>query len=122
MFEMSLMGVYYPIVIGLVILIFIGLVYVLYRYKAYKTAMALIALAVAAFIYGPIKIDGTNTAKHHKVTSAQRTAEYDDVQKVKVIVIKRKLTFDERLELEAKRSKEANAKVTEEMLLIKDKE
>ena len=76
---MDLMLAYFPIVKGIVIFIMVLVLVLLVRKGWYRTSFVLGATMVALAIYSPIKIDGTNTSRSHKTTSAERTAEYIEV-------------------------------------------
>ncbi len=116
MFDMSFMGAMYPMVIGVVGLLYLVVIFLFGKKKMYKTAITLVVLGAAFTMYAPIKIDGTNSTKHHKVTSELRSAEYKEVQAEAKIVEVVKPTFDERLAQEALRSEAATKKTQDEII------
>lgn len=116
MFDMSYMGAYYPVVIGLIGLIYITMIYFVGKKGMFKTAVAMSLFGAFMVIYGPIKIDGTNTKKNHQVTSKQRTAEYVEVTSTRKVVETTKPTFAERMAAEEARSDKATLKTRDEIL------
>ena len=64
----------------------------------------------------PIKYDGTDSVKRHQVTQEMRAVEYRSVSSDAKIINTKKLTFDERMALEAQRSKDANERISNEIV------
>ncbi len=117
MYSMSFMGVTYPLIIGLIGIIYMWVVFILGRRKMYKSVIGAVILAIAFTVYAPIKIDGTNTKANNTRTVKERTVEYNEVQETSKIIITSKPTFQERLDQETLRSEKANQKIKKDILL-----
>ena len=113
---MDITLIWFPLLKAFVTL---GLIYgVIYfiRRKFYKVAGWYGFILIMFWIFMPIKYDGTNSVERHQVTQQMRTADYKSVTSDATVVHVKKLTFDERMALEAQRSKEANERISNEII------
>ncbi len=117
---MEMMYAWFPIAKGIVIFVMLATIVFLVRKRWYKASFVFGAVMIALAIYSPVKIDGTNTKAHHKVTHAERTAEYIDVAEEAVVVTTKKETFQERMAKEDARSKEKNKDIMYEIKSIQE--
>ncbi len=115
---MDFMVAYFPAIKGIIGLLFVLVIYMNARRKRYKTALVLSLFGILFTMYSPIKIDGTRTAQHHKTTSLERSAEYDDVARNTFVITTQKKSFAERMEDETNRSDMANKRISDEIKSI----
>lgn len=129
MFNLEMMGAWYPMIVGTIGLIYVGLIYLTASQKMYKTAIVLAVVGGVFTVFGPIKIDGTNTKLNNQITVKERTQEYNAVQEEKKVIHTVKPTFAERMAAENARSLEANKATRsiidskqDEVIIIRDED
>jgi hypothetical protein len=120
MFDMSYMGAWYPMVILVISLMYIMVIYIMAKKGYTSIAIGLTIVGTIFVLFGPVKIDGTNSKRNHLETSKQRTVEYIEVQKEAVVIKTTKPTFEERMQMETLRSEKANKVVKDEIVNSKD--
>ena len=112
---MEFMIAWYPAAKFFTFLTVLVIFILLLRRKSYKAATAWISIWSIFLYLAPIKIDGTESKKAHRIEVQQATQYHQQISTRTAEVITSKPSFEERMAAEEARSAKANKVVQDEI-------